>query len=396
MIRIALVLSVGFISTSAARADITLIAKGSLPASATDKSGLTDKLANGIPHNSLGSSGSGIAYTGVGNRYILLPDRGPMDGATPFQCRFQVMDITLDPIAGLRLDLADTKILRDRDGKPFVGLSSVLKSGETGHRLDPEGVRVGPAGQVYISDEYGPHLLEFDSSGRWIRDLPVPSRFQIKHPHADPAKELAGNKSGRVPNKGMEGLAITPDGKKLVGCMQGALIQDGGSKGTHVRIVETDLSTKSQREFVYPLEDEKAGVSEILAVNDREFLVLERSGSSDPATPKWARIYKIDISRATDVSGVKSLPAKLLPKDVVPATKHQFIDLLDPRYGLGGPNFPTKIEGITFGPDLADGRHLLLVTSDNDVGGTPTYVFGFAIDSTSLPTFQRQEFKAAQ
>ena len=29
-------------------------------------------------------------------------------------------------------------------------------------------------------------------------------------------------------NKGMEGLAITPDGKTLVGAMQSPLIQDGG------------------------------------------------------------------------------------------------------------------------------------------------------------------------
>jgi hypothetical protein len=178
--------------------------------------------------------------------------------------------------------------------------------------------------------------------------------------------------------------------------MQGALIQDGGSKGTHVRIVEIDLATKGQREFVYPLEDEKAGVSEILAVNNHEFLVLERSGSSDPAAPKWARIYKIDVARATNVSGIDKIPAKFLPKDVLPVTKQQFIDLLDPCHGLGGPNFPTKIEGLAFGPDLADGRHLLLVTSDNDVGGAPTFVFAFAIDTASLPTFQRQEFRTAR
>ena len=43
------------------------------------------------------------------------------------------------------------------------------------------------------------------------------------------AFEIANNTSGRVANKGMEGLAITPDGRTLVGIMQNALIQDAAS-----------------------------------------------------------------------------------------------------------------------------------------------------------------------
>ena len=33
--------------------------------------------------------------------------------------------------------------------------------------------------------------------------------------------------SGRQPHRGMEGLAISPNGTKLYGAMQSALIQDG-------------------------------------------------------------------------------------------------------------------------------------------------------------------------
>ena len=33
-------------------------------------------------------------------------------------------------------------------------------------------------------------------------------------------EEIPGNTSGRTDNKGMEGLAITPDGKTLVGILQ--------------------------------------------------------------------------------------------------------------------------------------------------------------------------------
>ena len=49
--------------------------------------------------------------------------------------------------------------------------------------------------------------------------------------------EIANNSSGRTTNKGMEGLAITPDGKTLVGFMQAALLQDAPTASKLVRIV---------------------------------------------------------------------------------------------------------------------------------------------------------------
>ncbi len=40
-----------------------------------------------------------------------------------------------------------------------------------------------------------------------------------------------------------------------------------------------------------------------------------------------------------------------------------------------------KIEGLTWGPDLPDGRRLLYVVSDNDlVPKNPTQIYAFAID----------------
>ena len=67
----------------------------------------------------------------------------------------------------------------------------------------------------------------------------------------------------------MEGLAITPDGRRLVGIMQNALIQDGGPT---VRIVSIDIGSGRTREYAYTLTT-GSGVSEILAVNDHQFLV---------------------------------------------------------------------------------------------------------------------------
>jgi len=388
----ALALSAALVWSAPVLGEIKLVAKGAIPAKATDKSGLTDVLEDGTPHNRLGSCGSAIAYTGKGNRYVLMADRGPKDGTTSFQCRFQIFDISVakdEP--ALKITLVDTKILKDESDRPFIGLSSAIDAANPAQslRLDPEGVRVGRSGSIFLSDEYGPFLYELNREGRRLRVLPVPKRFQLAHPHGDPKKELALNKHGRVPNKGMEGLAISPDGTKLYGAMQSPLIQDGGRKGKNVRILEIDVKSGAHRQFLYQLESSKTALSEILAVNDHEFLVIERTGESKkPVT----NIVKIDIAKASDISKLDTLPLEGLPEDVVPVAKTPFIDMRHPRWQLAGPQFPVKIEGLAFGPDLPDGRHLLLVTSDNDVGDMPTDFYAFAIDPDDLPGFQSQVF----
>src|SRR4051794_8752328 len=75
-----------------ARAEVKLVAVGRIPGTASDRSGLTDRLADGTPHNRLGSHGSSIAYTGFGQRYVMASDRGPAEGTVPFRCRFHVID----------------------------------------------------------------------------------------------------------------------------------------------------------------------------------------------------------------------------------------------------------------------------------------------------------------
>ena len=50
---------------------------------------------------------------------------------------------------------------------------------------------------------------------------------------------------------------------------------------------------------------------------------------------------------------------------------------------------PEKIEGLAFGPDLEDGRRLLLVTSDNDfVSQNPSYIYAFAVPRKALEAHQ--------
>jgi Esterase-like activity of phytase len=85
-----------------------------------------------------------------------------------------------------------------------------------------------------------------------------------------------------------------------------------------------------------------------------------------------------------------TLPTGALPTGVTPVQKSLFIDLLDPAFGLQNNDaraIAEKIEGLAWGPDLPDGRHLLYVISDNDlVLSLPTQIFAFAIDEATLAT----------
>lgn len=366
-----------------ALAQVELLGTGTLPGTMRDLSGLKGTDGSGVPTDRLGGMGSAIDYTGKNNTYILASDRGPGDGASDYRCRVHHMEIIVKPGARepVSIRLLSTTLLTRMDGKPLKGSR---KPGPS--RFDPEGIRMGQGGRFFISDEYGPVIAEFSPAGKMIRTLPVPGRFLAERESDIPQGELPPvNNQGRQPNRGMEGLAISPDGSTLYGIMQSPLIQDGAfdekgkRKGLYCRLLALDARTGSEREFVYYLDDPSLGINEILTAGPDSFLVIERDGLQGLAA-KTKRIYCADLVGATEVSGIARLPARGLPSAMIPMGKSLLIDLLDPRFGLAGPSFPEKIEGLAFGPDLPGGKKLLLVTADNDfVAEVPFKVYAFAV-----------------
>lgn len=390
--------------TGATLAQTALIGAAAIPGDASDKSGLTNILADGTPHNRLGSFGSGIAYTGLGSRYIAIDDRGPSDGASDFRDRFQTFDITVTPgkSPAVAVTLITTTLLSTEDGTPLIGSIGAVDAVDQSRslRFDPEGVRISRSGTLWISDEYGPWIDEFSREGRRVKHLRPPAGFLSPHPSADPKQEQLA-KSGRQPNRGMEGLAISPDGSKLYGIMQSPLFQDGAvdasgkRKGANIRILEIEPATGKSRQFLYVLSAPSHGVNELLAVDDHQFLVLERDGKSGAAA-KNRSLFLIDIQDATDIGGIESLPADGVPEGVNAVAKKSFLDFNDRRFGLSGSSMPEKIEGLAFGSDLPDGRRLLIVTTDNDLKADAASMFwAFAIEAGDLPGFVAQEHDAS-
>ncbi len=386
-----------------AAADVTLLGTMAFPGSATDKSGLKGDLGGGVPANVLGAHGSGIAWTGKGQTFLMVADRGPADGATPFRCRWHTIEFGIedDGMPSTAPRCVATTLLSDERGHEFIGAASAIAPGESGHpsRLDPEAIRVGPDGTVYISEEYEPAVLAFSPEGKLIKRFTIPEKFLCKHPGAGKESEMPpANTSGRVPNHGFEGLAITPAGDTLFAIVQGPLIQDGAlndknkAAGVNVRILELTVATGAAgREFLYQLDSPHLCVNEILAVNDHEFLVLERDEKAG-LEAKAKHVVKIDIAGASDISGIASLPAAGAPEGVKPVSKKTVVDILSPKYGLNDERMPAKIEGLAFGPDTKDGHHVLMVTSDNDAKqDESTWVWVFGLDAKELPGFAAQQ-----
>jgi hypothetical protein len=428
---------------------IDLIAIGSLTDS-TDKSGLTGLLENGVDAgNVLGGIGSGLAWAG-GNTFIALPDRGPnatafsggaaYDNTTSYIARLQTVQLTLAKASSgalpytLTPTLTATTLLSSPtalaygpvtpainsagkfyfDGRSDNFAPGSVSTNPNNARLDPEALRVSADGRsVFVSDEYGPYVYQFDrATGSRIKTFTLPAAFTAANLSPQGALEISGNTSGRVANKGMEGLAITPDGKTLVGFEQSPLIQDGGDGGRANRLVTIDIATGATHQYVYDnlLGDTNKtyNSSELLALNDHEFLVLERDGKGlgDGSNAVVKRIYKIDIAGATDIGALNggagiSGEANLLQYAV---SKTLFLDIKSNlgSHGITAANVPAKLEGMAFGDDIVeDGKtwHTLYVGNDNDfvpgvAGPNNFYVFKFDDSDLGGSTFVNQQIAA--
>ena len=442
-VKIALGLAVSMGAAGAVQAGVDLVAIGSISGTYQDLSSRTAApLENGVAGNKLGGLGSGIAYAG-GTTFLALPDRGPnavaynsaIDDTASYIERFHTFTLSLAPndsydaTQASSLPLVMTPTLRNTtllssttplvygtgaglgvgSGEPalntrhtfyFTGRSdnfdpAQLSTNPRNARLDPESIRVSNDGlSVFISDEYGPYVYQFDRpTGHRIRSFKLPDELAVKNLSPVGATEISGNTVGRVANKGMEGLAITPDGRTLVGVMQAPLEQDTNSV---IRLVSIDIRTGTTHEYAYQLTT-GSGVSDIVAINNHEFLLDERDGKGlgDGSKAKVKQLFRVNLTGAADISGKSGdlsgfAVAKTLFLDIVAQLNSK---------GITSDLVPAKIEGTTFGPDVKVGgatRHTLYIANDNDFlssfGGVdnPNKFFVFAFDDQDLPGFQPQ------
>ena len=254
--------------------------------------------------------------------------------------------------------------------------------------VDPEGLRFDPArNKIYWSDEgkrsragyRNPAVREMNTDGSHVRDFAVPDYY---HPSGSRHGLRSGDK-GIHDNLAFESLAISKDGNTLYTATENGLAQDSPpaavGNGSRARILSFDIATGLPgAEYVYNVEQVAVapivpglyatnGLTDMIAVGDRQFITVERSyalGAQTPGSPvtgKTIRLFYVDARNATDVSGLESI----VGQNVKAVTKTLLLDLSELKQDDGSILALDNIEGITFGPEF-DGKATLILVSDNN------------------------------
>ncbi|WP_194868731.1 esterase-like activity of phytase family protein [Pseudoalteromonas sp. PPB1] len=292
---------------------------------------------------------SSIEYTN--GRYLLIAD----DSKKPryFQANIAIKD---------------QKIEQVKFEKSLPLVNQQTRSGV----VDPESLRIAPNGKDIIwtsegSIKYKHAPAIFMQTEQGLVNFTLPKMFEIS------------KTSGPRHNAVFEGLTVAHSGKGIWVSAEGALKQDGEESniehGSLVRISYFDFASKGmQKQFAYYLEPmvnrpeakpdafRTTGLVEILQVNEHQLLTMERSytaGIADGGND--VSIYLVDFKNVTDTSQVASLNQQ----SVRPAHKTLLLNMASIKQQLGSKHID-NLEGMTFGPRLANGNISLLMVSDDN------------------------------
>lgn len=239
--------------------------------------------------------------------------------------------------------------------------------------IDPEDIRYNPKtkkivwsseGARVISDKttllQNPAIQIASLDGNFDNSYRLPSNLIMQ-------KEEKGPRSNGV----LEGLTFDKNFRTLYANVEVPLYEDGSeattTHGGLVRLYQLDVKSKTNTaQYAYRLdavahEPSPAtgffinGISAIQYYNKNQLLVVERSYSvgKQECTIK---VYLCDFAQATDVKKIASLQ-----NQAYTLTSKKLILNMD---DLGV--FIDNVEGITFGPKLANGKPSLIFVSDNN------------------------------
>jgi hypothetical protein len=242
--------------------------------------------------------------------------------------------------------------------------------------MDTEGIAVLADGSFWLSEEYGPSLIEVDRSGRVkLRLLPKGSALAGAPGVIDSLPALA---SRRHLNRGFEAVTVVPSQDRLFIAFQSPLAHpdsEAFKQGRHVRLWELDRAGAVLGQYLYPFDPPDSferdaakkklawkdlKICELTAVAERTLLVLERSLET-------CKIYRVQADER------RRIPAEHLDIDTRPTVEEMSgaggdfpLPTLDKTPLFSSDQHPevgADMEGMT----LLSERSLLIV-SDNDFG----------------------------
>jgi hypothetical protein len=340
-----------------------------------------DKIVNGIKFPTPSQPVEGFSGIVEGRRrgeYLALADNGFGNKANSrdFHIRAYYLQPdfkTADGGSG-EVRVRDHIEFSDPDGHfPFpIVLEGTVERILTGADIDPESIQRDRRGDLWVGDEFGPWLLHFDDEGRLLEspiEMPdglVAATNPVTDPDQDPTTPSP------VPitvsnSRGMEAMALTPNGRSLVVILEGATLIAGDAP-TSRRIYEFDVHHRTWERLGADYGTDVAGylVADAQALDSHHLLVVERDG----AAAAVRNVYEIDLRDARDggvlpKTGVVDLAAIPDP-DLVSLPAIHTGDV-----GLGNP-FRVTCESIE-ALRIVSRRELLLGCDNNfpNVGRNP-------------------------
>lgn len=285
---------------------------------------------------------SGIDYDSGNNTYYLVSD----DKSEISPARFYIADINMND-SGIDSIIFSRPVL-------VLGRDNILLEEQTS---DFESIRYNPTQTVlFIADEGGKksksRIRIVDTLGYHINDFKLEASY---------LKNIRSNKS-------FESLCFSKDFESVFYATEAPLTDDGNipslNSGGLVRIIESDVEGIKKKEFLYELEKvpyaaaiqppwegtgSDNGLSEILSLDEHEFLTLERSGAyQEDGTFKFT--CKVFFVR-TNKGNSNTLTYKTVKQEVFDFSK------------LSNGKF--NIEGMTLGP-IIKGKQSVVFVSDNN------------------------------
>ena len=395
-------------------------------------------------HRNADGSYGGVLYS--------LPDRGPNGigsvGFSDYAGRSSIFNMAFTPYTGSAAISANANSLaltanggiffKDFNGNLTTGLDPNLpgansfvtenglnlpgsKTGAAAGKisLDAESLRFLQNGNFYVGDEYGAEVYYFNAAGQMLGVIQPPPalipRLGTSDPNAGPNTlsytSQADATVGRRFNQGIEGMAIMPDQKHLATLLQSAAMQDSTSSQatrTNTRLMIYDIAGNKAPsapvgDYVLQLPiynttgsgaaaNATAAQSELLALNDTQFLVLSRdaNGLGLANNPEvFESVLLVDITGATNIAGTAFetsytpiAPGGSLLASITPVQQTQLVNILNTtqlsKFGININNaagqatsttLTEKWEGMALVPTLEEGApqdYFLLVGNDND------------------------------
>lgn len=187
---------------------------------------------------------------------------------------------------------ADYTHYYDDPARPEVDADIRARRLLTGADFDLESIRQDRDGNLWLGDEFGPYLIKTDRHGTVLRaQIPLPGVWAPEN-----AEVLAGTATANLGGSGgFEGMALNASGTKLFTLLEKTVAGDAAKT---LRINEFDLATEAYTGWVafYPLEPEGTAIGDMVPVDDRRFIVIERNGGTATSGTPFKRLYLIDTS----------------------------------------------------------------------------------------------------